>query len=1404
MKSLTLFFQRMVQVLGIVAVVLTLVPAQMALGQSSVTQREIWDRSFTTSQTHAWHDFPVRATFTHSSGTTLTVDGYYDGENGSGQHVWTVRFTPTRAGTWNWATTSSDASLRASGSLQVAAPTSAQIAANPNYRGHVRVATSGARANRYFTYADGTPFFWLGDTAWEINAIRAGLGGGEYDNQRFYTWLDDRVNKGFTVIQTQFFQLNNRNEGGYPFPDNTQAPDGNGDFSTLSAEHFQYLDIRIRALFDRGLVIGAHPAWFSEYKSSLSDAKLISRYLMARYGAYNLIWSLSGEYQYKYPGSNVWDDATSGGVWELCWDYSGDHANSGCEWNQLGQAVQSYNAYGHALTIHPSGRPDEADPPEWGARAHEQSSAGEFHAQPWLTVNWTQTRHYDDHLFYVYQRTHDDYTRSPVKPTIHSEGFYENNRAEGADAYEVRWQMWTALLNGAAGHTYGAGGLTNFYDPNAPSGQTGVATYDATPWDEALNYPGSGYAKTVRDFFVAVPWWQLEPSREALRVNGSTPPPPSGSTITPPHAASIPNQLHILYLPRGNAGKAIQLTGLGSGPYVAQAFNPRSGVYSNLNGGNPITLSGGSWTVPAGTYADNDDWVIKLTSTTAPTPTATATRISIGETTPTPTATRTTPPGASATPGPAGAVKINFQTAGSITPLGYLPDAGQSFGDRGNGHSYGWNADNTANARDREYPSSPDQRYDTLNHMQLGGAFTWELAVPSGSYSVRVVAGDPGYYDTVYRIAVEGRLAVDGTSTASSRWLEGTVQVTVTDGRLTVSNGGGATFNKIAFIEITPTTGATQTATAPATATRTPGASSPTPSATPTATAAGQAFQEIGGQVVMEAENYDGNIARNGDAWTSRSNVAGYVGSGFMRTEPDDGNTITTGLATTSPEINYRVNVTTPGTYFVWLRVYAEHGGSDSVHVGLDGQTVAATTSFGFGASGSWVWTGGGSRQVTTTTAGVRVINIWMREDGAAVDRIMLTTDSNYTPNGNGPAESVRSGGQAFTPTRTNTAMPSATPLPASTSTRTPTQTTTAVATATHIAVPTSTPSPTSGPTQTPASGLNVKINFQPAGAAIPAAYLADTGEVYGDRGSGYQYGWNADNSDGARDRDDGLSQDQRYDTLLHMQRAGDFTWELALPNGAYTVRLVAGDPSYYDTLYQIKAEDVLIVDGVSSGTQRWLEGTVQVTVNDGRLTLSNPSAQSFKIAFIEIVGGAATATPGPTVTQAATATPAPTNTPPATPSVIKINFQKANVTVPEGYLPDAGKRFGSRNGYDYGWSADNRTGRDRDAANSPDQRYDTFVHMQRPNVCGGSCTWEITLPNGTYTVRVVAGDATATDSVYRLSVEGVLAIDGTPSENQRWFDNTVTVTVSDGRLTLSNAAGAQNNKVNFIEITTP
>ena len=175
------------------------------------------------------------------------------------------------------------------------------------------------------------------------------------------------------------------------------------------------------------------------------------------------------------------------------------------------------------------------------------------------------------------------------------------------------------------------------------------------------------------------------------------------------------------------------------------------------------------------------------------------------------------------------------------------------------------------------------------------------------------------------------------------------------------------------------------------------------------------------------------------------------------------------------------------------------------------------------------------------------------------------------------------------------------------------------------------------------------------------------------------------------------------------------------------------------------------------------------------------------------------TATPLPTRTGAPTP-PVALPTPTPVPGTIKINFQPVSAPAYPGYLTDVGNSFGNRgNGYSYGWSSSNTNNtRDRNGGLSPDQRFDTFAFMQR----NAARSWEIALPNGNYTVKIVAGDASASNSVYEISAEGVLVINSTPTSTTHWFTGTAVVAVTDGRLTIGNAPDSSNNKLCFVDIS--
>lgn len=162
-----------------------------------------------------------------------------------------------------------------------------------------------------------------------------------------------------------------------------------------------------------------------------------------------------------------------------------------------------------------------------------------------------------------------------------------------------------------------------------------------------------------------------------------------------------------------------------------------------------------------------------------------------------------------------------------------------------------------------------------------------------------------------------------------------------------------------------------------------------------------------------------------------------------------------------------------------------------------------------------------------------------------------------------------------------------------------------------------------------------VKINFQPAGAQTPAGYLPDSGAPFADRGNEFSYGWNADNSATTRERNSPLAFDQRFDTLIHLQKEAnpDAVWEIALPPAIYDVYAVAGDPDFFDSNLQIVAERRMIVNGAPTDSQRFVTNGVAtaVAVTDGRLTIrSGPEAANNKLNFLEIYKVADLPTPPP------------------------------------------------------------------------------------------------------------------------------------------------------------------------------
>jgi hypothetical protein len=175
----------------------------------------------------------------------------------------------------------------------------------------------------------------------------------------------------------------------------------------------------------------------------------------------------------------------------------------------------------------------------------------------------------------------------------------------------------------------------------------------------------------------------------------------------------------------------------------------------------------------------------------------------------------------------------------------------------------------------------------------------------------------------------------------------------------------------------------------------------------PAGTRACGEVNETGGVVALDARNYTDNIIRGGQAWETTVR-AGLLGM----TTPDSGVSYANPpYAANSPELRYQVRFSTPGRYYINLLAWGPNTSGNSVHMGLQGaETSSATDIDGFTTSSTspptWYPGSGSAWYIDIPSAGTYVVNLWMREDGAQVFKILLSTDPNYPLTGFGPDQS--------------------------------------------------------------------------------------------------------------------------------------------------------------------------------------------------------------------------------------------------------------------------------------------------------------------------------------------------------------------------------------------------------------
>src|SRR5687768_13042443 len=232
---------------------------------------------------------------------------------------------------------------------------------------------------RFIVKEDGSPFFYLGDTAWELFH--------RLSREEAERYLKNRADKKFTVIQAvvlaELDGLNTANPYGH------KPLEGN-DPTKPNEEYFKHVDFIVNKAEELGLYVGMLPTWGDKWNKKWGagpeiftpeNARAYGKFLGNRYKDKPIIWILGGDRPVENDQHKAITRAMAQGVRE------GDGGN-------------------HLITFHPTGG---------------NGSAQYFHGDDWLSFNMRQNGHAID-FDGRYDATRADYNRTnPVKPVIDGE-----------------------------------------------------------------------------------------------------------------------------------------------------------------------------------------------------------------------------------------------------------------------------------------------------------------------------------------------------------------------------------------------------------------------------------------------------------------------------------------------------------------------------------------------------------------------------------------------------------------------------------------------------------------------------------------------------------------------------------------------------------------------------------------------------------------------------------------------------------------------------------------------------------------------------------------------------------------------------------------------------------------------
>jgi hypothetical protein len=434
--------------------------------------------------------------------------------------------------------------------------------------GPLRVSANG----RIVEHTDGTPFLWLGDTAWHLYTLR------EADIDRY---LRDRAGKGFNVVHVMAAKgdLSRREFG----------------FATAPALNSVYLHMNARGHIP---FISMSPITLNEEYWKSIDHIVKSA---ARYGLYVCLTAIWGE------GAKEWFPKPEQGNFEygrilgeryksepnVLWTAVGEFVKVGRRGlrgpitkeeerllDRIGEGLRAGAAKGQLIGMH-------------GNQFRDAMPSTYFHDKPWLDVHMNQSW---DRFGYIADMAGIDRALTPAKPTFLSEGKYENSPLTSGDykglpgsAWMMRFQAYWSVFLGGLGHTYGAENIWNC---------------DGKLDHNALALPGSSQAPLLRKLFATRSLKDLEPA-PGIVVSAAG----DDETLDLIVAARSTHGRWALVYDTTGSGMRLDLSSLGPKQFDARWFDPRAGVFERIG-----TVKAGSEVSfdPPGAPRPENDWVLVL------------------------------------------------------------------------------------------------------------------------------------------------------------------------------------------------------------------------------------------------------------------------------------------------------------------------------------------------------------------------------------------------------------------------------------------------------------------------------------------------------------------------------------------------------------------------------------------------------------------------------------------------------------------------------------------------------------------------------------------------------------------------------------------------------------------------